>query len=347
MPEEIYPVRWENGKVVMIDQTVLPGKFVELSTQSEEEVATWIKTMVVRGAPAIGVAAAYGMALAAMQSRDEPREVFDKKLASARDGLARTRPTAVNLFWALDRMMEFAESFPDMEPAKLADRLLKEAEAIREEDVAMCRAIGQNGAELLPNEGGVLTHCNAGALATAGYGTAVGVLRAAWEGGKNIHVYVDETRPRLQGARLTAWELTRLGVPFTLITDNMAGHFMKKELIKAAVTGADRVAANGDAANKIGTYTVAVLCKHHRIPFYIAAPLSTVDYDCPDGNHIPIEERDRAEVLEVIPGGEVYEGLNVANPAFDVTPNELITAIVTDRGVARPPYIRSLAALRG
>jgi methylthioribose-1-phosphate isomerase len=331
----------------MIDQTLLPGKYEELSTESPEEVAVWIEAMIVRGAPAIGVAAAYGMALAATASRDRSREDFDRRLASVRDRLARTRPTAVNLFWALDRMMETAESLPDMAPGKLADRLLKEAEAIREEDVAMCRAIGRNGAELLPDEGGVLTHCNAGALATAGYGTAVGVLRAAWEGGKRIHVWVDETRPRLQGARLTAWELIRLGIPFTLITDNMAGYFMKRGEIRAAVTGADRVASNGDAANKIGTYSVAVLCKHHGIPFYVAAPLSTVDYQCPDGSCIPIEERAREEVLGVIPGSGVYAGISVANPAFDVTPNELIAAIVTDRGVARPPYESSLAALKG
>ncbi|MFH1676923.1 MAG: S-methyl-5-thioribose-1-phosphate isomerase, partial [bacterium] len=209
-----------------------------------------------------------------------------------------------------------------------------------------CKRIGNYGAGLLPDEGGVLTHCNAGALATAGYGTAVGVLRAAWEGGKKIHVFVDETRPRCQGARLTAWELNRLGIPFTLITDNMAGHFMQRGKIIAAVTGADRIAANGDTANKIGTYTVAVLCNAHGIPFYIAAPLSTIDYGCPDGDHIPIEERDREEVLSFIPGFEAYEGIDVANPAFDVTPSRLIKAIITDRGVAYPPYAESLEKMR-
>jgi len=346
MPEEIFPVRWVNGKVVMIDQTLLPAEFRERSTDSYEEVAEWIETMVVRGAPAIGVAAGYGMALAALALKDESREEFDKGLLKARDRLARTRPTAVNLFWALDRMTDFIDGHPELSPPRLADRLLGEAETIRDEDYEMCRAIGRNGAALLPDEGGVLTHCNAGALATAGYGTAVGVLRAAWEMGKKIHVYTDETRPRLQGARLTAWELDRLGIPFTLITDNMAGHFMQRGNILAAVTGADRIAANGDAANKIGTYTVAVLCKEHNIPFYIAAPLSTVDFNCPDGDHIPIEERHRDEVLRCIPGGEAFSHINVANPAFDVTPSRLIRAIITDRGVAYPPYIDSLEKFR-
>ncbi len=346
MPEEIYPVRWESGKVVMIDQTLLPGEYKELSTDSYEEVAEWIETMVVRGAPAIGVAAGYGMALAALALRDKLREEFDEGLARARDRLARTRPTAVNLFWALSRMTDLVEGNPRKSPDDLADMMLREAEAIREEDYEMCRTIGRYGAELLPDEGGVLTHCNAGALATAGYGTAVGVLRAAWEMGKKIHVYADETRPRLQGACLTCWELNRLGMPFTLITDNMAGHFMKQGVIRAAVTGADRVAANGDAANKIGTYTVAVLCKEHGLPFYIAAPLSTVDFNCPDGDHIPIEERSRDEVLRIIPGREAFADINVANPAFDVTPHNYITAIITDKGVAYPPFNKSLASFR-
>ncbi len=347
MPEEIYPVRWEDGKVIMIDQTILPGEYKELATDSMEEVARWIEIMVVRGAPAIGVSAAYGMALAAISLKDKSREEFDVGLSKARDRLARTRPTAVNLFWALNRIMEFVEINPGKLPAELADMIVSEADAIRWEDFEMCKTIGKFGAELLPDEGGVLTHCNAGALATAGYGTAVGVLRAAWEMGKKIHVYSDETRPRLQGARLTAWELDRLKMPFTIITDNMAGHFMKLKKIVAAVTGADRVAANGDAANKIGTYTVAVLCKEHNIPFYIAAPLSTVDFNCPDGDHIPIEERSRDEVLSIIPGAEeAYRDVDVANPAFDVTPNRLITAIITDKGVAYPPFMENLEKFR-
>jgi len=347
MVEELFPVRWENNRVVMIDQTILPGEYKELTTDSVEEVAEWIEIMVVRGAPAIGVAASYGMALAGLNNKDKSRTEFDKALSEARDRLARTRPTAVNLFWALNRMTDFAESHPDLSPDKLAPMLLKEAELIREEDFEMCRTIGKLGAELLPDEGGVLTHCNAGALATAGYGTAVGVLRAAWEMGKKIHVYSDETRPRCQGAKLTAWELHRLGVPFTIITDSMAGHFMKLGNIVAAVTGADRVAANGDAANKIGTYSVAVLCKEHKIPFYIAVPMSTIDFNCPHGDEIPIEERDRREVLDIIPGADVvYENVNVANPAFDVTPSKYIKAIITDRGVAYPPYGESLAKLR-
>jgi len=346
MPDEIFPVRWQDGKVVMIDQTLLPAEYRELSTDSAEEVAEWIERMVVRGAPAIGVAAGYGMALAALSLRDKSRDEFDKGLARARDRLARTRPTAVNLFWALERMMDFAELHPRIPPGQLADMMLTEAEEIREEDYESCRAIGKFGAELLPDEGGVLTHCNAGALATAGYGTAIGVLRAAWEMGKEIHVYVDETRPRLQGACLTCWELKRMGIPFTLITDNMAGHFMQRGRILAAVTGADRIASNGDTANKIGTYTVAVLCKEHNIPFYIAAPLSTVDFNCPDGSSIPIEERSRDEVLRVIPGGFSFGDINVANPAFDVTPHRLIKAIITDKGVAYPPFEESLQRFR-
>jgi len=347
MPEEIYPVRWEDGKVVMIDQTLLPGEYRKISTDSYDEVAEWIETMVVRGAPAIGVAASYGMALAAQTLRDKSRKDFDTGLARARDRLARTRPTAVNLFWALRRITELVEINHKIPPPEMADMVLAEAEAIRDEDIEMCMAIGKYGAGLLPDEGGVLTHCNAGALATAGYGTAVGVLRAAWETGKKIHVYSDETRPRLQGACLTCWELDRLGIPFTMITDNMAGHFMQRGNIIAAVTGADRIAANGDTANKIGTYTVAVLCKAHNLPFYIAAPMSTIDYNCPDGSLIPIEERGREEVLRIIPGAETaYCDINVANPGFDVTPNNLITAIITDHGIAYPPFAESLDELR-
>jgi methylthioribose-1-phosphate isomerase len=346
MPEEIYPVKWEENRVFMIDQTRLPGEYMELCTKDPEKVAVWIETMVVRGAPAIGVAAAYGLALAAQSAKDKPRPEFDLVISTAHDRLARTRPTAVNLFWALERMMEVAEGYPDLPSSELAAKLVAEAHQIRHEDYAMCRQMGELGSRLLPESGGILTHCNAGALATAGYGTALGVIRAAWEHGKEIHVYVDETRPRLQGARLTAWELDRLGIPFTLITDNMAGHFMQQGMIDAAVTGADRIAANGDTANKIGTYTVAVLCKEHNIPFYIAAPLSTVDFSCPDGSHIPIEERDPAEVLSIIPGSSAYKNITVANPAFDITPNRLITAIITDRGVAFPPYEESLQKLR-
>lgn len=345
MPQEIFPVRWEDGRVIMIDQTRLPGEYLELCTRDPEQVAFWIETMVVRGAPAIGVAAAYGIALAAQLHRQESQEKFYRGISEARDRLARTRPTAVNLFWALDRMMELAESYRDKTPSELADILLAEAHNIRDEDYEMCRRMGAFGAELLPDQGGVLTHCNAGALATAGYGTALGVIRAAWESGRKIHVFVDETRPRLQGARLTAWELSQLGIPFTLITDNMAAHFMRKGDILAAVTGADRIAANGDTANKIGTYSVAVNCREHGIPFYIAAPLSTIDFNCPDGDHIPIEERSRDEVLDLIPGSHVYSDISVANPAFDVTPHRYIKAIITDRGIARPPFTESLAAL--
>ena len=347
MITEIFPVRWEDDRVMVIDQTRLPGEYLEFCTKDPEKIAGWIESMVVRGAPAIGVAAAYGLALAALELKNKPTVDFYKGLSTARDRLARTRPTAVNLFWALDRMMDLAESYHGMAPADLADKLVDEARLIQEEDYEMCRKMGALGAELLPDRGGILTHCNAGALATAGYGTALGVIRAAWESGKRIHVFVDETRPRLQGARLTAWELDRLKIPFTLITDSMAGHFMAKGDIQAAVTGADRIAANGDTANKIGTYSVAVLCKEHGIPFYIAAPLSTVDFNMPNGTAIPIEERNREEVLHLIPGWEAFKGIDVANPAFDITPSRLITAIITDRGIARPPFTEALQSLRG
>ena len=340
MITEIFPVRWEDDRVMVIDQTRLPGEYLEFCTKDPEKIAGWIESMVVRGAPAIGVAAAYGLALAALELKNKPTVDFYKGLSTARDRLARTRPTAVNLFWALDRMMDLAESYHGMAPADLADKLVDEARLIQEEDYEMCRKMGALGAELLPDRGGILTHCNAGALATAGYGTALGVIRAAWESGKRIHVFVDETRPRLQGARLTAWELDRLKIPFTLITDSMAGHFMAKGDIQAAVTGANRIAANGDTANKIGTYSVAVLCKEHGIPFYIAAPLSTVDFNMPNGTAIPIEERNREEVLHLIPGWEAFKGIDVADPAFDITPSRLITAIITDRGIARPPLLR-------
>ncbi|HEX9746508.1 MAG TPA: S-methyl-5-thioribose-1-phosphate isomerase [bacterium] len=347
MAEEIYPVRWTDGKVVMIDQTILPGEYKELETESHDEVAKWIEIMVVRGAPAIGVSAAYGLALAANEYRDLPDDQFFSAMNKARERLAATRPTAVNLFWALERMSKFIEANKEVPRKELIAKIVDEAEAIRREDINMCMAIGAFGAELLPENSGVLTHCNAGALATAGYGTAVGVLRAAHDTGRNIRVFVDETRPRLQGARLTAWELHRLGVPFTLISDNMSGHFMRRGDIKAAVTGADRIAANGDTANKIGTYNVAVLCKEHGIPFYVAAPYSTIDFDCPSGEEIPIEERSIDEVLGIIPGSEAYEGITVANPAFDVTPSKYINAIITDKGVAYPPYGENLKKLLG
>ena len=313
----------------MLDQTKLPGEELWLEARTYQEVASAIKTMVVRGAPLIGVCAAFGLAMAAQQSLDE--------LPQAADALRATRPTAVNLTWAIDRMLRFAKEHPDPEA------IAAEAVSLAEEDGEMSRQLSRHGGKLLPDSGGVLTHCNAGALAMVDYGSALGVIRAAWEDGKRIEVLVDETRPFLQGARLTAWELQRLGIPMTLITDNMAGHFMSRGRVQAVVTGADRIAANGDTANKIGTYSLAVLAREHGIPFYIAAPISTVDLSCPDGDHIPIEERSSDEVthfggIQIAP-----EGVAAAHPAFDVTPARYITAIITNAGVAHPPFAAELA----
>jgi methylthioribose-1-phosphate isomerase len=312
----------------MLDQTKLPNeeRWVEASTY--QEAASAIKGMVVRGAPLIGVVAAFGLAMAAKQSMDE--------LPRAAEALRATRPTAVNLTWAIDRMLRFAEQYPD------ADAMADEAIRIADEDAEMSRQLGQHGGKLLPSSGGVLTHCNAGALAMVDYGSALGVIRAAWESGKQINVLVDETRPFLQGARLTAWELQRLDIPMTLITDSMAGHFMSRGKVQAVVTGADRVAANGDTANKIGTYSLAILAREHGIPFYIAAPVSTVDLDCPDGEHIPIEERSAEEVTHFAGVRIAPEGVQAAHPAFDVTPARYITAIVTNAGVAYPPFAPAL-----
>jgi methylthioribose-1-phosphate isomerase len=312
----------------MLDQTRLPGEERWIEASTYQEVASAIKTMVVRGAPLIGVAAAFGMAMAAQQSLDE--------LPAAAEALRATRPTAVNLTWALDRMLRFAREQPD--PGAIA----AEAERIAEEDGEMSRRLSKFGGKLLPASGGVLTHCNAGALAMVEYGSAVGVIRAAWEDGKQIEVLVDETRPFLQGARLTAWELQRLGIPMTLITDSMAGHFMSRGRVQAVVTGADRIAANGDTANKIGTYSLAILAREHGIPFYIAAPMSTVDMGCPDGEHIPIEERSSEEVTHFGGVRIAPEGVRAAHPAFDVTPARYITAIITNAGVAYPPFAADL-----
>ncbi|MBI2301917.1 MAG: S-methyl-5-thioribose-1-phosphate isomerase [Armatimonadetes bacterium] len=337
-------VVWRDGKVRLIDQTRLPGELVLLDIDDLEVLAEAIEVLRVRGAPAIGVTAAYGIALAARLSPARGLPALLADLRAARDRLARTRPTAVNLFWALDRMMHLAET-ADGTPDALRAKLLAEAEAVRAEDLASCRAIGRYGAELLPGGARILTHCNAGALATAGYGTALGVVRAAAGQGKVAMVYADETRPLLQGARLTAWEMVAEGIPVTLLTDNMAGHVMRQGLITCVVTGADRIAANGDAANKIGTYGVAVLAHHHGIPMYIAAPRSTFDFSLPDGAHIPIEERRPDEVRGFGGVATAPAGASVYNPAFDVTPHELITAIITDRGVFGPPYVESLQAL--
>jgi methylthioribose-1-phosphate isomerase len=334
----IAPVRWQEGRLILIDQTRLPTEEVERTCGSWPEVAHAIRSLVVRGAPAIGVAAAFGVVLAARASGAADHSALLADLEDAIKGLAATRPTAVNLFWALDRMRRTALASPDLPVAALGDRLLAEAQAILAEDLAANRAMGAHGAALVPEGARVLTHCNAGALATAGYGTAVGVIRAAHERGRLALVWVDETRPVMQGSRLTAWELAKEGIPHRLISDVAAGFVMQRGEVDLVVTGADRIAANGDTANKIGTYSVAVLARHHRIPFYVAAPCSTIDPSIPSGASIVIEERDAAEVRGVAGRQTAPAESPVFNPAFDVTPADLITAIITERGVVRPPY---------
>ena len=333
----IETIEWTREGVVMIDQTRLPRETAFVTCRNYVEVADAIRNMIIRGAPAIGVAAAMGVALGAQQSEDL---VNDMPVICAT--LAKTRPTAVNLFWAIERMKQLYASVRHLPPDEIRERLAAEARKVREEDIAINEAIGRNGAPLVPDGKTVLTHCNAGALATAGFGTALGVIRAAVRMGKKIDVFADETRPFLQGARLTAWELQRDGISTTLITDNMAGHFLKSGRIGCVVVGADRIAANGDVANKIGTYSVAVLAKENNVPFYVAAPLSTLDLTLASGDEIPIEERAAKEVTHVQGVPLAPEGIAVANPAFDVTPNRYVSAIITERGVARPPYTESL-----
>ncbi len=342
------PIEWRDAEraVVLIDQRRLPENEVYVIAATWEQVADAIREMVVRGAPAIGISAAYGLAIAALDRAAGAHDVPDleRALEAAFSGLAATRPTAVNLFWALERMRRRLRAC-EGPPAEAAACLLEEAHAIAAEDVAMCEAMGDLGAALLPEGTRLLTHCNAGGLATGGYGTALGVARSAWKTGRLRHVLADETRPFLQGARLTAWELHREGIPVRVITDNMAGHFMQRGEVDAVVVGADRVAANGDVANKIGTYAVAVLAHAHGLPFYVAAPTSTVDLATPTGAEIPIERRHDREVTHLGDRRLVPAGVAVENPAFDVTPARLVTAIITERGVARPPYADSLAAL--
>ncbi|HVM97668.1 MAG TPA: S-methyl-5-thioribose-1-phosphate isomerase [Candidatus Acidoferrales bacterium] len=337
----IHTVEWRNGAVVMIDQRLLPKQEVYRVYRDYRAVARAIKDMVVRGAPAIGVAAAFGIALGMQRARSQPEKTFERICRT----FASTRPTAVNLFWAITRMRRVFATIAQDEPERWRKRLLDEALAIHREDIAANRALGAHGARLVPKNARVLTHCNAGALATAGYGTALGVIRAAHEAGKGIRVLATETRPFLQGARLTAWELKKERIPTTLITDSMAGYFMNRGDISCVVVGADRIAANGDVANKIGTYSLAVLAKRHGVPFFVAAPTSTVDLDCADGEHIPIENRDPHEITHIGDQAIAPKGINVANPAFDVTPHDLISGIITERGVARAPYTRRLRQL--
>ncbi len=343
----IHTLEWTADGVRFIDQRKLPIEETYVTATTPEQVADAIQTMVVRGAPAIGVAAAMGIALAARNSKAESTADLKRELDHAAELIAQTRPTAVNLFWGLQRMKEKFEQLRIRPITQIKDALVEEAQRMHAEDIAANRAMGRHGATLMPSQGGVLTHCNAGALATAGYGTALGVIRAAVEQGKKIHVYADETRPFLQGARLTAWELMKDNVPTTVISDNMAGAMMRQGKIGAVVVGADRIAANGDVANKIGTYTVAVLAKEHGIPFYVAAPTSTVDLACPDGSQIPIEQRNIKEVTHIAGKQMVPDGVSIENPAFDVTPAEYVTAIITEWGIARAPYSESLAELIG
>ena len=346
-------IEWTNDGVRMIDQTLLPAQEVYRTYTDYQGVAEAIRSMVIRGAPAIGVAAAMGVALGIKNSNVTSTDALRSDFEVIARTISATRPTAVNLFWAIERMRRVFESaLAETQPQNRAvdrarSRLVEEAQRMLAEDIAVNEAMGRAGAALLPESGVVLTHCNAGALATGGYGTALGVIRAAIEAGKKIEVFADETRPFLQGARLTAWELSRDGIPVTIITDSMAGHFMKDGRIKAAIVGADRIAANGDVANKIGTYTVAVLAHENGIPFYVAAPLSTVDLKLASGDQIPIEQRPAREVTHVAGVAIAPEAVQAQHPAFDVTPHRYVTAIITERGVAREPYTESLAGMFG
>ncbi|RQW77031.1 MAG: S-methyl-5-thioribose-1-phosphate isomerase [Geobacter sp.] len=340
-------IEWRDNKVIMIDQTRLPREEVYNEYADYRDVAEAIKGMVVRGAPAIGVAAAMGIALGARDIIADTFGSFYQQLNNVCDVIAKTRPTAVNLFWAIERMKHVAAENRDKDLQTIADILKAEAIRIEEEDLLICRAIGKHGAALIPHGATILTHCNAGGLATAGYGTALGVIRAAHEAGKDINVFADETRPWLQGARLTCWELMKEKIPVTLISDNMAGFFMNKGEISCCVVGADRIAGNGDTANKIGTYSVAVLAKENNIPFYVAAPISTLDLSLASGDSIPIEERPSREVTHIQGFPVAPEGAQVRNPAFDVTPARYITAIITEHGVATGDYVARLRALAG
>jgi methylthioribose-1-phosphate isomerase len=341
----IQTLEWTEQGVRFLDQTKLPTEETYVTCKTHEQVADVIRNMVVRGAPAIGVAAAMGIALGVNNSKAESTGDLKRDFDQICDVIGKTRPTAVNLFWAIRRMQEKFERVRVRPLPHIKQALIEEAQRMHAEDIAANQAMGRHGATLMPASGGVLTHCNAGALATAGYGTALGVIRAAVEEGKKIHVFADETRPFLQGARLTAWELMKDGIPTTVISDNMAGAMMRQGKISAIVVGADRIAANGDVANKIGTYTVAVLAKEHGIPFYVAAPISTVDLACVDGSQIPIEQRNAKEVTHIAGKQMVPDGVSIENPAFDVTPAQYVAAIITEKGIARAPFDNSLRKL--
>jgi len=342
---EIRPIRWRKGTLLLLDQRKLPRREVEVECHGVRETARAIRQMVVRGAPAIGVAAAYGLAAEARRFRDgRVRQDFER----AARLLARARPTAVNLLWAIDRQRSALAALPAGASAtSAAKRLERQAARMMAQDIAVNRAIGKHGARAIRRKGDLLTHCNAGALATAGYGTAVGVLRAVWESGRRFQAWATETRPYLQGARLTSWELLRLGIPVTLLTDSMVGHLMTQRRLAGVVVGTDRTAANGDVANKIGTYAIAVLARRHGVPFFVAAPTSSIDLDCPDGSCIPIEYRDEREVTHIDGKRVAAAGVSVFNPAFDVTPAELVSAIITEHGVVRGDFERGLARAVG
>ena len=337
-------IEWVDGRIHLIDQTLLPNEFNQIYCDDVESVWEAIKSLRVRGAPAIGIAGALGAVLGIWKSKATNYSDFAAELKKVTGYLATSRPTAVNLFWALERIEQTAETHKDLEIAQLKNALLDEAQDIIEEDRARCRAIGQHGLDLIHNGDTILTHCNAGGLATSDYGTALAVMFSAHESGKNISVYADETRPLLQGARLTAWELMQAGIDVTLICDNMAAQVMKEGRIQSVIVGADRIAANGDTANKIGTYNVAILAKAHDIPFYVAAPTSTLDLSLETGDLIPIEQRAAEEVTEGFGSRTAPKGVKVYSPAFDVTPAHLITAIITEKGVAHPPFEGSLAS---
>ena len=338
-------IKWEKDRLILIDQRKLPRKEVYIECSDYTHIAQAIEDMSIRGAPAIGVAAAYGIVLGVMKLAEV--DDLESNFSQILTRLEKTRPTARNLFWAIEQMKKVYEANRDLTLPELKQKLLRQALSIEQEDIKTNKKIGYWGKDLVQDGSSILTHCNAGALATAGYGTALGIVRAAFEQGKKILVFADETRPLLQGARLTCWELEKDGIPVVLITDNMAAHFMQKGTISAVITGADRIARNGDTANKIGTYSVAVLAKEHNLPFYVAAPLSTIDFGMADGSAIPIEERNPEEVRKV---GDFYISppqVEVQNPAFDVTPAKYITAIITEKGVAKPPFEQSLAAFEG
>jgi methylthioribose-1-phosphate isomerase len=343
----IKTVEWTDAGVRFIDQTKLPTEETYVTCKTYEEVADAIRTMIVRGAPAIGVSAAMGVAIGVQHSKARDNAELQREFAHICDVLAGTRPTAVNLFWAIRRMQEKFAEISDQPLAIIKETMIAEAQRVMAEDIASNQAMGKHGAVLMPASGTVLTHCNAGALATAGYGTALGVIRAAVDSGKKLQVLADETRPFLQGSRLTAWELMKDNIPTTVISDNMAGAIMRQGKIDAVIVGADRIAANGDVANKIGTYTVAVLAKEHSIPFYVAAPFSTVDLETATGDEIPIEQRSALEVTHFAGKQLTPDGVGIENPAFDVTPHQYVTAIITERGIAREPYQQSLPELAG